>query len=76
MVFYERDKHILPSHQNRPLYVTAYIRDMELRCAVIDLSSLLNIMPLSTLEAIGIPRDRIIDHTSSTVARKNCTSRP
>lgn len=38
-------------------YVTAHIRNVELRLAMLDPGSSLDIMPLSTLEAEGIPRD-------------------
>lgn len=37
----------------------ACIRDIELRCAMVDPGSSLNIMPLYTIEVVGIPRDRI-----------------
>lgn len=31
MIFCEKYKHILPSHDNRPLYVTTYVHDVELK---------------------------------------------
>lgn len=59
MVFYEKDIQKLLSHHNRLLYMTAYVRKVELRRALIDPSSLLSIMSLSMLETLGIPRDRV-----------------
>lgn len=44
----------------RPLYVTAHVHDVELKHALIDPGSSLNIMQLSTLEMVGISRSRII----------------
>lgn len=44
----------------KPLYATAYIRDVALRHALVDSCFTLNIMPLTMLEAVGIPRDRTI----------------
>lgn len=36
MVLYENDRKILPSNHNRPLFVIAYVHDVELRRAQID----------------------------------------
>lgn len=41
--------------------MTAYVLDVELKCALIDLGSSLNIMSLYTLEAMEVPRDRIME---------------
>lgn len=41
--------------------MSSYVREVELRRALIDPRSLLNIMPLSTLEVVEITRDRIIE---------------
>lgn len=51
---------VLPSRQNRPFFVTAYIYYVELRRSLIGPSSSLDIMPLSTLKAVGIPQERIV----------------
>lgn len=48
----------LPSSYNRPLYVTTNLKRFELKRAMLDLESLLNIIPLSVLDAVGIPRDK------------------
>lgn len=60
MAFYEKDKHVIPIHHNKPSYMTAHACSVELRRAMVDVGSSLKIMPLCTLEAMGIPRDRII----------------
>lgn len=51
IIFYQKDSQILPSHDNR--YVTAYVRDMELTCSLIDPGSSRNIKLLSIFEAVG-----------------------
>lgn len=51
---------VLPSRQNRPFFVTAYIYYVELRRSLIGPSSSLDIMPLSTLKGVGIPQERIV----------------
>lgn len=43
------------------LYMTAYVRNVELKRAVIDPGSSPNIMRLSTLTEVGIPWDHIIE---------------
>lgn len=37
----------------------ANVQDIELRCAMIDLASSLNIIPLSILKVVGVPREII-----------------
>lgn len=59
MLFYEKDRQVAPSHHNRSLYVTASIRNFKLRRTMVDPGSSLNIIPLSTLKAVGILRERI-----------------
>lgn len=54
MILFENDRQDLPSHHNRSLYVTASIRGVELKCAMVDSGSTLNIIPLSILEADGM----------------------
>lgn len=59
-VFHEEDKHILSAYYNRPLYVIAFVHDVKLYWGLVELRSLLNIMPLSMLEVVGIPRDQVV----------------
>lgn len=55
MVFYEKDRQVVPSQHIKPLYMTAHINDVELRHTMVDLGSSLNIVHLSTLGAVEIP---------------------
>lgn len=48
----------LPIHHNRHICVTAIIKDVELKHAVVDIESLLNIILLSILATIGVSRVR------------------
>lgn len=43
------------------LYVTTFGHDIEFRRGLVDPWSSLNILPLSMLEAMGIPRDHVVD---------------
>lgn len=60
MVFYEKDRQIISSHRNWPLYVTACVHNVELKLALIDTGSSLNIMLLFTLNKVGIFRSKIV----------------
>lgn len=46
---------------NRPLYFTALINGNEVRRALIDGGSSINVMLLATIEAAGISKDRIVE---------------
>lgn len=52
--FYENDRIDVRSHHKRPLYVTAKVRDLESKKAMLDQVSSLNIISLSVLDAIGV----------------------
>lgn len=60
MVFSKKDKQIIPSYHNRPLYAAAFVHDVEQRRTLIDPRSSLNIMPPSSLEVVGIPQVRVV----------------
>lgn len=70
LVFWEKDRQALPSHHNQPLYVIAYVHDTELKSALIDPDSSLNIMLFSTHEALRIPRGRSLSNQSKSGLRK------
>lgn len=57
--FMKENRQVVSSHHNRPLYLTAYIHNVEL-WRIMDLASSLNIMPFSTLEMMEIPQDRVV----------------
>lgn len=58
-IFYEKDQQDIPSHHNRPLYVTVSVRDVELKRAMTDLRSSLNIISLFMLQAVRMRQDII-----------------
>lgn len=58
MMFYKNDKQDIPSHHNRPLYVTASDWNI-VRCVMVDPVSSLNTISLSILAALGVPPDRM-----------------
>lgn len=60
MVFYEKDRQVVPSHHNRSLYVKASIRNFKLRRTMVDPGCSLIIIHLSTHKAVGILRGRIV----------------
>lgn len=59
LVFYENTRRDVPIQHNQPLYVTARVRDTEMRRVLIDAGSSLNIISLDILDDIGIPREKI-----------------
>lgn len=59
LVFYENNRRDVPTQHNRPLYVIANVRDVELKRVLLDAGSSLNIVSLDVLEDIGVPRKRI-----------------
>lgn len=63
MVFYEKDRQVIPNHHHRPLYMPAYISYVDLISTIVDPGYSLKFMPLSTLETVGIRRDKIIKHS-------------
>lgn len=44
----------------RPLHVIAFLGASEIKKALIDTGASTNIIPLPTLDALGIPQERII----------------
>jgi len=44
----------------RPLYVTAFLGASQIKRALVDTGASTNILPLPTLDALGIPQERII----------------
>lgn len=50
------DKQISSEYHNRPLYIIGFVPNVEIRWGLVDPWSFLNITPLSTVEAVGIPQ--------------------
>lgn len=61
-IFYENDSQDIARHQNRPLYVTASVREVVLRSTLVDIRSLPNVIHISILMPIRVPHDRITKH--------------
>lgn len=61
VVFYREDKKISSEYRNRPLYVITSVHYVELMQGLADLGSFLNIMTLSTLEEVEIPREHVFE---------------
>jgi hypothetical protein len=47
-----------PDHRP-PLYLSAVMKDVQVRCALVDTSSCLNLIPLNTLQAANVPQQKI-----------------
>lgn len=59
IVFYRNDMQDIHDHHNWSLYVTASVRDVDLICVMVDPGSSVNVIPLSILKTVGVPRDGI-----------------
>lgn len=59
VVLFDNERCDLPSHHKHPLYVTVKVRDVELKRAIIDQGSPLNIISLSVLDAVDVYRDSV-----------------
>lgn len=57
-MFYENDM-CEPSHHNRPFYVTAKVKDVEIKGAMLDQGSFFNIISLLVLDAVGVSQETI-----------------
>ena len=60
VTFSSRDLANRDMDSERPLYVTTFLGASQIRRALVDTSASTNILPLLTLDALGIPRERII----------------
>lgn len=61
IIFSDADLDPQCAMHNRPLYLTALINGNEVRRVLIDGGSSINVMPLATIEAAGISKDRIVE---------------
>lgn len=59
ITFTDADKRV-PFLHNRPLYVTACVNSVELKCVFLYDRASINLMPLSTFKMAGIPENRIV----------------
>jgi len=58
VTFTDEDMEVQYPDHKRPLYVPAMINEVHVRRALVDTSSSLNILPLSTLVAVGISQKK------------------
>jgi hypothetical protein len=59
VTFTDEDMEVQYPDHRRPLYVSAVIKDVQVRRALVDTGSCLNLIPLSTLKAANIPQHKI-----------------
>uniref|UniRef100_A0A2N9HNA9 Integrase catalytic domain-containing protein n=1 Tax=Fagus sylvatica TaxID=28930 RepID=A0A2N9HNA9_FAGSY len=80
VTFTDEDMEVQYPDHRRPLYVSAVIKDVQVRRALVDTGSCLNLIPLSTLKAANIPQHKIQgapiekSHTMCCLADHGCTS--
>ena len=60
VTFFTRDLANRAVDGERPLYVIAFLGTSQIKKALVDTDASTNILPLSTLDALGIPRERTI----------------
>lgn len=59
LVFYENNRKDVPTQHNRPFYITAKVRDVQLKSVLLDAGSSLIIIQLDVLDDIGVPSEKI-----------------
>ncbi|EXC28861.1 Retrovirus-related Pol polyprotein from transposon 17.6 [Morus notabilis] len=60
VTFTNEDMEVAYADHKRPLYLEVQINDVHVRRALVDTGSSVNIIPLATLTAVGIPHKRIM----------------
>uniref|UniRef100_A0A2N9FRS5 Uncharacterized protein n=1 Tax=Fagus sylvatica TaxID=28930 RepID=A0A2N9FRS5_FAGSY len=59
ITFTDEDMEVQYPDHRRPLYLSAVIKDVQVRRALVDTGSCLNLIPLSTLQAVNLPHQKI-----------------
>ena len=59
ITFTDEDMEVQYLNHRRPLYLSAVVKDVQVRHALVDTSSCLNLIPLSTLQAANVPQQNI-----------------
>uniref|UniRef100_A0A2N9EZT3 Reverse transcriptase/retrotransposon-derived protein RNase H-like domain-containing protein n=1 Tax=Fagus sylvatica TaxID=28930 RepID=A0A2N9EZT3_FAGSY len=57
--FIDEDMEVQYPDHRPPLYLSAVMKDVQVRCALVDTSSCLNLIPLNTLQAANVPQQKI-----------------
>ena len=60
ITFTDEDMEVEHPDHRRPLYLMATINDVQIRRALVDTGASLNLIDLSTLEAVGLAGRRIL----------------
>lgn len=59
VVFVENGQRDIASHDNHLLYVTAKVRDVDFKRAMLNQGSSLDVISLLVLDSAGVPRENI-----------------
>uniref|UniRef100_A0A2N9G8A8 RNase H type-1 domain-containing protein n=1 Tax=Fagus sylvatica TaxID=28930 RepID=A0A2N9G8A8_FAGSY len=59
ITFTDEDMEVQYPDHRRPLYLSAVVKDVQVRRALVDTGSCLNLIPLSTLQAVNVPQQKI-----------------
>uniref|UniRef100_A0A2N9EG78 RNA-directed DNA polymerase n=1 Tax=Fagus sylvatica TaxID=28930 RepID=A0A2N9EG78_FAGSY len=59
ITFTDEDMEVQYPDHKRPLYLSAVVKDVQVRRALVDTDSCLNLIPLSTLQAANVPQQKI-----------------
>ena len=59
ITFTDEDMEVQYPDHRRPLYLFAVVKDVQVRCALVDTSSCLNLIPLSTLQVANVSQQKI-----------------
>lgn len=58
-LFTNEDMDVQYLDHQRPLYLSTMINEVQVRCALVDMRSCINLIPLSTLQAVKISQKKI-----------------
>ena len=62
ITFSDEDMEVRYPDYRRPLYLVGSINQIPIKQALVDTSASVNLIPLSTLQAAGIPENKILGH--------------
>ena len=62
ITFSDEDIEVRYSDHKRPLYLVASINQIPIKRALVDSGALINLIPFSTLQAVGILKNKILGH--------------
>jgi hypothetical protein len=59
IIFTDEDMEVQHPDHRRPLYLSAVVKDVQVRRALVDTGSCLNLIPLSTLQVANVSQQKI-----------------